>query len=198
MNCLEHVQHIWPRDGILRVEIVRNAPENYTIINSYKKEYSDIQLFFQNSIVEELGLEVEVDNNDSPPSTVNAPVDGAPPVDTSGSDAQITANDAINHETGSLPVGNSDPSEKKGDSPTADGGKDSVAAWDTLKGDDGSQNKVEDQMVFEAEDEDKTSEGLDDGDKESGSSSLLKPEEASNTWSSFFGYVISVSSKVQK
>ncbi|XP_059168572.1 uncharacterized protein LOC131950443 [Physella acuta] len=57
MNCLEHVQDIWPRDGILRVEIVRNAPENYTIIHSYKKEYSDIQLFLQSSFAEELGLE---------------------------------------------------------------------------------------------------------------------------------------------
>lgn len=57
MNCLEHVQDIWPRDGILRVEIVRNAPENYTILHSYKKEYSDIQLFLQSSFAEELGLE---------------------------------------------------------------------------------------------------------------------------------------------
>ncbi|RUS88843.1 hypothetical protein EGW08_003388 [Elysia chlorotica] len=57
MNCLEHVQDSWPRDGILRVEIVRNVPENYSVINSYKKEYSDIQLFFQSSLAEELGFE---------------------------------------------------------------------------------------------------------------------------------------------
>ncbi|GFR94921.1 membralin [Elysia marginata] len=57
MNCLEHVQDSWPRDGILRVEIVRNAPENYSVFNSYKKEYSDIQLFFQSSLAEELGFE---------------------------------------------------------------------------------------------------------------------------------------------
>ena len=67
MNCLEHVQETWPREGILRVEIVRNAPENYSVINSYKKEYSDIQLFFQSSLAEELGFEesatVEEKNN---------------------------------------------------------------------------------------------------------------------------------------
>ena len=57
MNCLEHIQDSWPRDGILRVEIARNVPENYTIIHSYKKEYSDMQMFFQSSLAEELGLE---------------------------------------------------------------------------------------------------------------------------------------------
>ncbi|KAK0065117.1 hypothetical protein Bpfe_005675 [Biomphalaria pfeifferi] len=57
MNCLEHIQDVWPRDGILRVEIMRNVPENYTLLNSYRKEYSDIQLFLQSSLAEELGLE---------------------------------------------------------------------------------------------------------------------------------------------
>ena len=68
MNCLEHVQDTWPRDGILRVEIVRNAPENYSVFNSYKKEYSDIQLFFQSSLAEELGFEESVkdEERDSP------------------------------------------------------------------------------------------------------------------------------------
>lgn len=41
ITCLQHVQKEWPRTGILRVEIVRNASANYTIINSYEKEYSD-------------------------------------------------------------------------------------------------------------------------------------------------------------
>uniref|UniRef100_A0A2C9LP10 Uncharacterized protein n=1 Tax=Biomphalaria glabrata TaxID=6526 RepID=A0A2C9LP10_BIOGL len=57
MNCLEHIQDVWPRDGILRVEIMREVPENYTLLNSYRKEYSDIQLFLQSSLAEELGLE---------------------------------------------------------------------------------------------------------------------------------------------
>ena len=39
VNCLSHVAESWPRHGILRVEIVRNASENYSIINSYEKVY---------------------------------------------------------------------------------------------------------------------------------------------------------------
>lgn len=38
INCLDHVQKNWPRDGILRVEIVRNAAEDYTVEKSYEKE----------------------------------------------------------------------------------------------------------------------------------------------------------------
>ena len=45
INCLQHVQKSWPRDGILRVEIVRNASEDYSIIDSYEKEYSETDLF---------------------------------------------------------------------------------------------------------------------------------------------------------
>ena len=41
INCLEDVQDAWPRDGILRVEILRNATDNYGINQSYEKEYSD-------------------------------------------------------------------------------------------------------------------------------------------------------------
>jgi predicted transcriptional regulator len=37
VSCLSHVADSWPRHGILRVEIVRNASENYSIINSYEK-----------------------------------------------------------------------------------------------------------------------------------------------------------------
>ncbi|XP_015120808.1 membralin [Diachasma alloeum] len=37
-NCLEHVRDEWPRDGILRVEILRNAGEDYSIEKSYAKE----------------------------------------------------------------------------------------------------------------------------------------------------------------
>ena len=48
INCLSHIQQSWPRHGILRVEIVHNASENYSIINSYEKEYSDFtRHFFQ-------------------------------------------------------------------------------------------------------------------------------------------------------
>ena len=38
VQCLEHISTTWPRDGILRVEIVRSPPENYNIEHSYQKE----------------------------------------------------------------------------------------------------------------------------------------------------------------
>ncbi|XP_066597279.1 membralin-like isoform X2 [Prorops nasuta] len=37
-NCLEHIRDEWPRDGILRVEILRNPDEDYNIEKSYAKE----------------------------------------------------------------------------------------------------------------------------------------------------------------
>lgn len=37
-TCLEHVRDQWPRDGILRVEIIRNAAQDYDIQQSYAKE----------------------------------------------------------------------------------------------------------------------------------------------------------------
>ena len=44
INCLQHVQKTWPRSGILRVEIVKNASADYNILKSYEKEYSDYEL----------------------------------------------------------------------------------------------------------------------------------------------------------
>jgi len=38
VQCLEHISGSWPRDGILRVEIVRSPPEDYNIEHSYQKE----------------------------------------------------------------------------------------------------------------------------------------------------------------
>ncbi|XP_025830234.1 membralin [Agrilus planipennis] len=37
-TCLDHVKETWPRDGILRVEIIRNAGKGYNIEKSYAKE----------------------------------------------------------------------------------------------------------------------------------------------------------------
>ena len=37
VHCLEHLSPAWPRDGILRVEIVRQPPQDYTIQHSYTK-----------------------------------------------------------------------------------------------------------------------------------------------------------------
>ena len=51
INCLKHVQKDWPRHGILRVEIVRNASENYSILNSYEKEYSDFNIHFLENLL---------------------------------------------------------------------------------------------------------------------------------------------------
>ena len=38
VKCLEEVKETWPRDGILRVEIMKEAPDNYGIDASYEKE----------------------------------------------------------------------------------------------------------------------------------------------------------------
>ena len=38
VKCLEEVKDTWPRDGILRVEIMKEAPSNYGIDASYEKE----------------------------------------------------------------------------------------------------------------------------------------------------------------
>ena len=54
INCLQHVQKEWPRNGILRVEIVRNVSENYTIFNSYEKEYSDFSAHFLEGLLNEI------------------------------------------------------------------------------------------------------------------------------------------------
>lgn len=37
-TCLEHIRDQWPRDGILRVEIIKNAAQDYDIEQSYAKE----------------------------------------------------------------------------------------------------------------------------------------------------------------
>lgn len=38
VQCLEDIKGSWPRDGILRVEIMKNPPEFYTVEQSYEKE----------------------------------------------------------------------------------------------------------------------------------------------------------------
>lgn len=38
VTCLDHIKNSWPRDGILRVEILRNAGHDYSIEKSYAKE----------------------------------------------------------------------------------------------------------------------------------------------------------------
>lgn len=67
INCLAAIQENWPRDGILRVEIVHNASkffimstenqikEHYSLKDSYEKEYSTSMkdLFSSNQILNE-------------------------------------------------------------------------------------------------------------------------------------------------
>ena len=47
LNCLDHVKDSWPRDGVLRVEIIPNAPPDYNLEMSYEKERR-LQLRAQN------------------------------------------------------------------------------------------------------------------------------------------------------
>ena len=35
------LQDLWPRDGVLRVEIIKNVSDRYNITESYRKEYGD-------------------------------------------------------------------------------------------------------------------------------------------------------------
>lgn len=37
-TCLDHVKYTWPRDGILRVEILKNPSQDYNVEQSYEKE----------------------------------------------------------------------------------------------------------------------------------------------------------------
>ena len=48
MDCLRHVEKTWPRDGILRVEIIKNVSEDYTIFQSYEKEYRGYEDYLWN------------------------------------------------------------------------------------------------------------------------------------------------------
>ena len=38
VHCLEDIKETWPRDGILRVEIMKGAPLDYNLHQSYEKE----------------------------------------------------------------------------------------------------------------------------------------------------------------
>lgn len=37
VDCLSHVHDIWPKNGILRVEIIKNSSNDYTLNESYRK-----------------------------------------------------------------------------------------------------------------------------------------------------------------
>ena len=43
VNCLKHLtaeRHDWLHDGVVRVEVIRNALPNYTLLDSYRKEFA--------------------------------------------------------------------------------------------------------------------------------------------------------------
>uniref|UniRef100_T1JGY6 Membralin n=1 Tax=Strigamia maritima TaxID=126957 RepID=T1JGY6_STRMM len=70
INCLDHVQKDWPRDGILRVEIVRNSENNYSIEDSYQKEQrirlregEEFSLFYPNQSIRD-SVESQLDVGD--------------------------------------------------------------------------------------------------------------------------------------
>lgn len=78
-NCLQTVEKDWPRNGILRVEIVRNAPENYTIFNSYKKEYHNLR--FEELVGGDSGVSEEEGNvTDRVSAVVDEDGETSPPV----------------------------------------------------------------------------------------------------------------------
>lgn len=74
LNCLAHIQDEWPRTGILRIEIVHNAPSNYSIIDSYNKEYHDESFFDDESTFTTLPDADESPKNETENNSVNEPL----------------------------------------------------------------------------------------------------------------------------
>lgn len=96
-NCLNKIEKEWPRSGILRVEIVRNKPENYTIFNSYKNEYHGFmvdEFLNANGNKDTVGrieaLEVGSDSNDT-----RSTEEPSTEVDVERSDWSFEANETV-------------------------------------------------------------------------------------------------------
>lgn len=69
-TCLNSVRETWPRDGILRVEIVRNLEKGYSIEDSYAKEERLRQQSRPEDLTSMLGLLVRDGFINIEPSTV--------------------------------------------------------------------------------------------------------------------------------
>ncbi|XP_076259683.1 membralin isoform X1 [Rhynchophorus ferrugineus] len=69
-TCLNSVRDTWPRDGILRVEIVRNLQKGYSIEDSYAKEERLKQQSRPEELSQMLGLLVREGYINIEPSTV--------------------------------------------------------------------------------------------------------------------------------
>jgi hypothetical protein len=111
INCLSSIQDKWPRDGILRVEIVHNVSTfyimsydeeaneklandengnkiNYSLKQSYEKEYSNTMLdFFSSYLTQE-------DHKKHLLSTTNQNVEIITNISTNNNDTNIYANDS--------------------------------------------------------------------------------------------------------
>lgn len=47
-TCLSHLYDVWPRQGVLRVELFFEIPpEDYTLEQSYAKEYQNNEIYSQ-------------------------------------------------------------------------------------------------------------------------------------------------------
>ncbi|KAL3870109.1 hypothetical protein ACJMK2_042722 [Sinanodonta woodiana] len=112
INCLQYVQKTWPRHGILRVEIVHNASENYSIVNSYEKEYSDFNVHFLESLLDGDYLQSE-DPNGEPGQSSEDP-DGVD-IDTADEDEVINGTYRNSSTTDSRSGGHLDPGKAAGD-----------------------------------------------------------------------------------
>ena len=52
MTCLSHVHDTWPKQGVLRVELVlETPPEGYNLQQSYAKEYQNNYIYNRNDTV---------------------------------------------------------------------------------------------------------------------------------------------------
>ncbi|MPC36279.1 Membralin [Portunus trituberculatus] len=61
ITCLDHVRDDWPKEGILRVEVIRNPSEDYTVEQSYEKEerVQQRQLEFLGALSSDIDMHVK-------------------------------------------------------------------------------------------------------------------------------------------
>ncbi|KAK3579153.1 hypothetical protein CHS0354_022176 [Potamilus streckersoni] len=135
INCLQHVQKTWPRHGILRVEIVRNASENYSIVNSYEKEYSDFNVHFLESLLDGEYLQSE-DPNGEPGQSTEDP-DGVD-TDTTEEDEMVNGSFRNSSTTDSHSVGHLDPEIAAEDIDNHGAGLEGVGVNDTMGAESGN------------------------------------------------------------
>ena len=106
VKCLEEVKDTWPRDGILRVEIMKEAPSNYGIDASYEKE-RNLQAMHRNqdempSVLGFLDLGgyfedvfYHSDKNDSNVDTTNTPHESAENINSKESEIEENTSEEL-------------------------------------------------------------------------------------------------------